>query len=282
MEPTSAVADPGVLRPLLDEALKGDRESLHALLELLATDHYRRIVGFLRKHTSARTQTIEVAFQDSMVQFHELAGKGGVDVRGDVLQWVMYFCLRTLRNARKARKTPAHDKNWNRVTAVLENLEARNLAGPATLAVRHEAEDALRHAVDDLPARMKEVLDLHLKGLGPDEIATKLGIAVKTVYDIQDKAKARVLIGLAPSGAPAPKPVKADPRAAQFIKTAVAGLPAEIRRVIEELHFQGETQELPEERRNKLRDDGYRLLSKKLGVKFPDAFKSPKSAPPRP
>jgi len=275
MEPSDAAtaADPGILRPLLDDALRGDRESLHALLELLATDHYRRIVGFLRKHSAARTQTIEVAFQDSMVHFHELAGKGEVDVRGDVLQWVMWFCLRTLRNSRKGRKTPAHDRNWNRMTAVLENLEARHLSGPATLAVRHEAQEALRHAVDDLPARMKEVLELHLKGLTPDEIAAKLGIAVKTVYDIQDKAKSRVLLELAPSGAAPAKAPRKDPRAAAFIKTAVAGLPPEIRKAIEAHHFHGAA-ELSDERLRQLRDEGYRLLSRKLGVPFPDAFKS--------
>lgn len=268
-------ADPGVLRPLLDDALRGDRESLHALMELLATDHYRRIVGFLRKHSAARTQTIEVAFQDSMVHFHELAEKGEVDIHGDVLQWVMYFCLRTLRNARKVRKTPVHDRNWNRMTAVLENLEARNLSGPATLALRHEAEDALHHAVDELPARMKEVLELHLKGLSPDEIAIKLGIAVKTVYDIQDKAKARVLLGLAPAGAPPPKKAKTDPKAAAFIKTAVASLPADLRRVIDALHFQGVAEASLDDRQRKLRDEAYKVLSKKLGVPFPDAFKSP-------
>lgn len=281
-EPTDAAtaADPGILRPLLDDALRGDRDSLHALMELLATDHYRRIVGFLRKHTAARTQTIEVAFQDSMVHFHELAEKRDVDIRGDVLQWIMWFCLRTLRNARKARKTPVHDRNWNRMTAVLENLEARNLSGPATLAVRHEAAEALRHAVDDLPARMKEVLELHLQGLSPDEIAERLGIAVKTVYDIQEKAKARVLLGLAPAGEAPPKArPKKDPKAAAFIRTAVAGLPAEIRRVIEALHFEGSaaasaSEKPSDERTLQLRDEGYRLLAKKLGVPFPDAFKS--------
>lgn len=279
---TPVAADPGVLRPLLDGALRGDRESLHALLELLATDHYRRIVGFLRRHSTARTQTIEVAFQDSMVRFHEMAEAGEVQVEGDVLRWVQWFCLRTLRNARKSRKTPAHDRNWNRMTSVLENLEARDLSGPATLAVRHEAQDALRHAVEDLPPRMKEVLELHLQGLSPDDIAAKLGIAVKTVYDIQEKAKSRVLVGLAPAGPPPPpaKP-KASPRAAAMLKTAVRGLPADVHRVIEAIHGKGSTEEeasaalgLSADRLRALRDEGYRLLSKKLGVKFPEAFTS--------
>lgn len=287
IEPSSAPAsaDPGVLRPLLDEALRGDRDSLRALMELLATEYYRRIVGFLRRHSSARTQTIEVAFQDSMVRFHELAEAGEVEVRGDVLNWVLYFCLRTLRNTRKARKTPAHDRNWNRMTAVLENLEARNFSGPATLAVRNEAELALRRSIDELPPRMKEVLELHVKGLSPAEIAEKLGIAVKTVYDLQEKAKARLLLELAPKGkapaAAAPKPRKADPQAAAMIRAAVVQLPRDIRRVIDALHLKGlaeaeavSTLGLSGERLRELRDEGYQLLGKKLGVRFPDAFKS--------
>ncbi|HZE99742.1 MAG TPA: sigma-70 family RNA polymerase sigma factor [Planctomycetota bacterium] len=282
--PAPVSADPGLLRPILDEALRGDHDSLHALVELLATAHYRRIVGFLRKHSSARTQTIEVAFQDSMVHFHELAEAGEVDIRGDVLNWVMFFCLRTLRNTKKARKTPAHDRNWKRMTAVLENLEARDFSGPATMAVRHEAQEELRHAVEELPPRMKEVLDLHLKGMTPDEIAAKLGIAVKTVYDIQEKAKLRVLLELTPPGtAPLPRPAapRKDARAAAFIKSAVSALPPAIRRVIEALHFRNETEEasrsalgLSEMTLRELRDEGYRLLSRKLGIGFPEAFKS--------
>src|SRR5262245_40784812 len=94
-------SDPGILRPLLEHALQGDGNALRALLELMATAHYRRIVGFLRKHADARTQSIEVAFQDSMVRFHEMATGGDLGIRGDILSWMMWFCLRTLRNHRQ-------------------------------------------------------------------------------------------------------------------------------------------------------------------------------------
>src|SRR6185436_3527498 len=155
LEPSS---DPGILRPLLHEALQGDPNALHALMELMATAHYQRIVRFLRKHADARTQSIEVAFQDSMIRFHELATEGDLGIRGDVLGWMMWFCLRMLRNQRQRRISPAHERNWSRMDGVIEQLEARDQAGPPTLAVRKEAVEEIRRAKRNLPPRMRQVL----------------------------------------------------------------------------------------------------------------------------
>jgi RNA polymerase sigma factor (sigma-70 family) len=248
-------------------------------MELMATTHYRRIVGFLRKHASARTQSIEVAFQDSMVRFHELASEGGLGIRGDVLSWVMWFCLRTLRNERQRRISPAHEGNWSRLDDVIEKLEARNLPGPPTLTLRKEALEEIHRVKRALPARMREVLNLHLVGLSVQEIATRLGIAAKTAYDVRDKALSRVLLEIAPDDDSAPPPTSTPGQKAS-IKAAIRTLPAEIRQVLQALHEQGlslrkaaaglglsGTDEVA-----RLRDEGYRLLSRKLGLPFPETF----------
>ena len=271
--------DPGVLRPLLHEALRGDADALHALMDLMATAHYRRIVGFLRKHADARTQTIEVAFQDSMVRFHELVTGGELGIQGDVLNWMMWFCLRTLRNLRQPRRSPAHDRNWSRLSQLIDQLEARNMPGPRTLSVRKEALESIARAKSDLPPRMREVLDLHLGGLSADEIAERLGIAAKTVYDIREKALSRVLLLLAPSEAPEERRAS-NPKLKQAIDAAIQSLPPQSRDVLMALH---EKKLSPRkaaaalglsgaDRVARLRDDGYRLLSAKLGLPFPEAF----------
>lgn len=275
-------SDPGMLRPLLQEALRGDGSAVHALMELMATTHYRRIVGFLRKHADARTQTIEVAFQDSMVRFHELATGGDLDIRGDVLNWMMWFCLRTLRNHRQQRLSPAHDRNWRRMSQVIDSLEARQFPGPVTLAVRKEAAEAVRRAKAELPPRMREVLELHLGGLTPDEIAERLGIAAKTAYDIRDKALSRVLLLLAPEedqGTSRPSR-SANRNRKAAVDAAIQGLPANIRRVLVALHERGlaprkaaaELGLSGVDELDRLRDEGYRLLARKLGLPFPESF----------
>jgi RNA polymerase sigma factor (sigma-70 family) len=277
--PVTTLDDPGILRPMLDEALRGDRGALHALMELLATSHYRRIVGFLRKHTSARTQTIEVAFQDSMVRFHELVDEGRVEVRGDVLNWIMWFCLRTLRNARKARITPAHPRNWKRLSDVLDTLESRRLAEPAAIAARKEAQEWLRRATDELPPRMRQVLNLRLEDVSAPDIAQRLGIAVKTVYDLQEKARARILTSLA-SVARLQGSSRDRARAAEIVRRAMAQLPDDVREVLEALHVRGlsrrrvakEFGARGDESVAALRDEGYRLLAGRLGVPFPETF----------
>lgn len=270
-------ADPGILRPLLQEALQGDGNALHALMELMATAHYRRIVGFLRKHADAPTQSIEVAFQDSMVRFHELVTGGELGIRGDVLSWMMWFCLRTLRNQRQRRLSPAHEQNWGRLSQVIDTLEAQDLPGPLTLAVRKEAVEAIRRAKAELPPRMREVLDLHLGGFSVDEIAERLGIAPKTAYDTRDKALSRVLLLLGPSGEP---PRSSNPNRKGAIEAAIQQLPAEIRQVLVALHGRGlspgkaaaELGLRGVDPLARLRDDGYRLLSRKLGLPFPETF----------
>jgi DNA-directed RNA polymerase specialized sigma24 family protein len=130
---------------------------------------------------------------------------------------------------------------------------------------------------------MREVLELHLGGLSADEIAERLRIAPKTVYDLQEKARARVLLLLAPADGTEPLPDRPTPsnsKVKSAIEAAMRPLPSKIREVLDALHGKGlSPRKAASELRLKgpdqvirLRDEGYRLLSQKLGLPFPESF----------
>ena len=106
--PREATGASGALDVLLEQALRGDEQALHILIELLQTEHYRRFIASLKRlATSAHTQTIEDVVQESLIGLIEKIRAGELrDLspgdRADFLGYFQRILDGALRNAVRA------------------------------------------------------------------------------------------------------------------------------------------------------------------------------------
>ena len=155
-----------------DSGVMGISAGDDGVQELYAAS-YARLVGVVGAITRDRGEA-EEAVQEAFVRL--LGRWSTVSGYADPEAWVRKVALRLVSNRRR--------KYVNGVRAALRHGVPPDVPGPTPDAVD------LARAVAALPLHQREVLILHRLGLGPEEIAEHLGVAVGTAKSRLSRARA--------------------------------------------------------------------------------------------
>jgi RNA polymerase sigma-70 factor (ECF subfamily) len=162
-------------RSLLERIRRGDEDAFDAIFRA----HYAPLVGVAEGMLRSRAVAEEIA-QDVMLELWRRRESLPVEesLRAYLFRATRNRALNHLRHSRVERRS--------------EPFAAGVTADPPTapgILVEEEIDKALREAVGDLPERCREVFELsRVHGLRYAEIASTLGISVKTVEAQMGKA----------------------------------------------------------------------------------------------
>jgi RNA polymerase sigma-70 factor (ECF subfamily) len=163
---------------------QGDVAAFRALFETYVVSLVRLAAGYVRSDDAAKD-----VVQDVFVALWER--RGALVITGRVSA---YLAAATRNRALKTVRTVGRAARWEGESARMRDIEypvANNL-GEASL----EAEafrEALRNAVEEMPARQREVFLLHREqGLDYATIAAALGVTVPSVHNTMSRALARL------------------------------------------------------------------------------------------
>lgn len=173
-------------RELLDRLRQGDSAAFDAIFRAWYTPLVRVAEGVLRERAPA-----EEVVQDVMLELWRRRDR--LDPGGSPQAYLFQSTRnRALNHIRRRR---VEERGEPQVIAMTRDSEppADAIAGETELAV------AIDRAISDLPARCREVFELsRVEGLRYSEIATVLGISVKTVEAQMGKALRMLRERLAP------------------------------------------------------------------------------------
>jgi RNA polymerase sigma-70 factor (ECF subfamily) len=178
-------------RAAVTRAKAGDSEGLHYLYVRYADDVLRYVTGFIRDHHEAEdiTQNVFAKLMTAINKYEERA------VPFDA--WI----LRVARNA-------ALDHLRAKRAIPTEEVRLTDTGRAQTALDRGQA---LRQALEDLPADQREVLVLrHIVGLSPVEIADTLDKSESSVHGLHHRGRRSLRANLSELGA---APVVASPPA---------------------------------------------------------------------
>ena len=162
-------------RELLERIRRGEEDAFDAMFRL----HYPPLVGLAEGMLRSRAVAEEVV-QDVMLELWRRREALAVE------ESLRAYLFRATRN--RALNHLRHDRVERRGEPHLVGEVADQPAAPSVL-VEEEIEVALRAAVSELPDRCREVFELsRVHGLRYAEIASALGISVKTVEAQMGKA----------------------------------------------------------------------------------------------
>ncbi|HVX41549.1 MAG TPA: RNA polymerase sigma-70 factor [Gemmatimonadaceae bacterium] len=172
-------------RALLERLRSGDQAAFDAIFRA----HYAHLVTFAQTVLHDRATAEDVA-QDVMLELwrrrEELA----------IHESLRAYLLRSVRN--RSLNQLRHARVRQRAEPAITPEEAVPAPGPS-LAVTAELRVALASAVAELPPACREVFELsRVQGLRYAEIASTLGISVKTVESQMGKALRHLRTRLAP------------------------------------------------------------------------------------
>ena len=165
----------------LEELMKAHMPSVHAVA--------RRLLGDDAAADDAAQETFLAVWR------HAKSYRGDAPGRA----WILRIALNKARSAGRWRSV----RRWLSLDHVIGGeLDAPTLgeaiadpapeADPAGVRERDDRAERLRAAVEDLPARQKEMVLLRLEGLEINEIATAVGAAEGTVKATLHQARARL------------------------------------------------------------------------------------------
>lgn len=173
--PHASARRPLTDRELLDRLRQGDRDAFDAVFRA----HYPTLVGVAERIAGERAVGEEVA-QDVMLELWRRHETISVD------ESLRAYLIRAARN--RALNHLRHERMKIRTAPRAAGETVTPAEAPARLA-EAEIEAAVRAAVDTLPDRCREVFELSRgQGLRYAEIASVLGISVKTVEAQMGKA----------------------------------------------------------------------------------------------
>jgi RNA polymerase sigma-70 factor (ECF subfamily) len=162
-------------RELLDRLHQGDRDAFDAIFR----EHYPSAVAVAERIAGERAVAEEVG-QDVMLELWRRRESISVD------ESLRAYIVRAARN--RALNHLRHERMKVRTLPHAAGRTVSQPDAPSRLA-EEEIQAAVREAVDSLPERCREVFELSRgQGLKYAEIATTLGISVKTVEAQMGKA----------------------------------------------------------------------------------------------
>jgi DNA-directed RNA polymerase specialized sigma24 family protein len=286
-----------VLNEAFEGALRGDSESLSALLSLLKTRYGNLIFARLRSHRgSAHTATMEDIFQQSMLDFMEKIKTGALkeleeSERRDVVRYFQTLCDRKLEDLRKARKGPLLQRQKEELRDDL--VENRRI--PVTPSIPGVESKHDRHmklllreiaALDPLD---RLVMERNLAHVPYSEISRETGKQISALESLVRRTRQRLADRIArqsptarihQEGEKAPRQDNSCLPKAEEILAAIGELPIEAQSAIDFVHVKGGSIEelaktLGDEGLEKAQtrlELGYESLSAKLDLPFPQSF----------
>jgi RNA polymerase sigma factor (sigma-70 family) len=138
------------------------------------------VFHFIRRYVTEQAAAEDIA-TDTFLKCWERRGDFNSLVRVDVFLFLTAknVCLNWLRDTRR------HSARERELYAELENAEQPDLE-EQEVAVR--VYQYIYEEIGRLPEKMQQVLRLHLEGIKNEEIASRLGIAEKTVRNLKTEA----------------------------------------------------------------------------------------------
>jgi RNA polymerase sigma factor (sigma-70 family) len=274
---------------LLERALQGDGAALGVLITLLKTQHYRRIIGSMRKvRCQANTATLEDVFQDSVIQLVERVKSGELrdlpeESRRDVLKVFQQLCDRKLQSVYKPRRSPVNDRRKGEVPeSVVDGKVSIPGEGRPTEQHRNLLESALRR----LDPFERQILVKYLDGQSYAEIARETGKSEAYLMNVVSRAKKDILFDILPRSATARLKYEKEETARfrtpsrEELRAAVDQLPLELREAVVHVHYEKRdlgllAQKLGPGGAQKAKTrihQAYRTLSGRLKAPFPKTF----------
>ena len=289
--PAGRDGDREALGFLLDQALRGDHQALYALISLIKTRHYAKIIGGLRRfRRGARTQTLEDIFQDSIIELMEKIRSGSLadlspQERSDILKYFEIRCDRKLRDHARPRQDPVFSRDKAKVPVQILDP---NAPIPGDERKTEEHRRLLETAILRLGPSVRKVLELYLRGVPYSEIARETGKSENAVMSVVSHAKETLIQDIVPRSPTAKiqyereRAMDSKPLTADEVRRVVDLLPVETRDAVRHVHYEGGTVESLISRlgdRGKEKAParlkmGYEILSARLrGAPFPETFK---------
>ncbi|WP_242203162.1 RNA polymerase sigma factor [Aestuariivivens insulae] len=157
---------------ILSDIQSGDKKSFKVFFD----DYYPILCSFANKYLKSEDQSKDVA-QEALIKFWEKRTEFN-DIRG--AKGFLYViiknnCINILKKSKR-----------NIDLSALKELQSESFF--KTNLIDKETFRIVRNAVDNLPQRQKEILELSLKGLKNPEIATQLKISPHTVHTAKKNA----------------------------------------------------------------------------------------------
>jgi len=148
--------------------------------EAIYNQHYLSVFRFAKKIVSDR-QVAEDITTDVFVKLWDKKTDFGSNLK---LQSFLFTATRNAcLNFLRGEKRHASDHQY-----LLSNLEQQEEKDFNTHPVTEEVYAYLQEEIEKLPAKMRSILQLHLRGLKNEEIALELSIAEKTVRNLKSEA----------------------------------------------------------------------------------------------
>lgn len=175
---------------LSDPELLAEIRAGNSLAERVLFDrYYGRMVGFARSRTNSRLQ-VRVAASDiaasAMKSVLLGVGPSKYDLGNDETLWplLVTVMLNKVRNQWKRHTTQGRDVRVSRSIEDLEWLvaDAHRKEHEVVLA------DLVDHLLAEFPPRRQHILQLALEGFSVGEIAAKVGVSERTVYETRREA----------------------------------------------------------------------------------------------
>lgn len=151
--------------------------------EQLVLPHIDAAFNLARWLMRSRSDAEDVAQESMMRAFKFFRGFHGGDARAWLLQIVRNTCYTWLEKNRPVEAATEFD----------EELHTQPSATPETLAIAGDNRERLTRALEELPARFREVLVLReLEGCSYKEIATITSMPIGTVMSALSRARDRL------------------------------------------------------------------------------------------
>lgn len=151
--------------------------------EQLVLPHLDAAFNLARWLMRSRSDAEDVAQESMLRAFKFFRGFHGGDARAWLLQIVRNTCYTWLEKHRPADVTTEFD----------EELHTQPSASPETLAIAGDNRERLTRALEELPARFREVLILReLEGCSYKEIANITSMPIGTVMSALSRARGRL------------------------------------------------------------------------------------------
>jgi RNA polymerase sigma factor (sigma-70 family) len=180
-----------IICPLEDDEICLSQEQRQTL-EALLRDQHRRLVHFIRKHLRR-----DDAIEDVLQQAHLAAFRNWARFRGESKPetWLFGIALNLVKNFRH-RDTSYRFQNDDYEEQV-GNMSADPVTEPEEFLMRQERMEQLKKAIDELPDRMQNVVQLVLlEGLSYQDAALELDLPIGTVRSRLSRARDILRVGL--------------------------------------------------------------------------------------